>query len=145
MHACCPFCRLDQTHKGYIDIFDWGHLESYPAVETFTLMYMRRFMGLPSGAASKDQIDSYLHVQSNRRVKSLAAAIKLVEGYSTTHGSGRRTSIIDDTFRYIDGRGSGCLDRASIVDGFMALGVNLADTVADDVMRVSPHMMQYHN
>lgn len=52
--------RLDKGNKGYLDMFDWGHFETYETVETFTLMYMKRCLGLPDTTSSKEQVNTWV-------------------------------------------------------------------------------------
>ena len=95
--------RLDKGKKGYLDMFDWGQVETFETVETFTLMYMRRCLGLPDVMSTKDQVDRYLRSQGLRKVKSLPAAIKLVTSNGLTRGSWRQTNIVHDSFRWVGG------------------------------------------
>jgi len=123
--------------KGYLDVFDWGNAETYESVEKFTHKYMRRFLDLPDATAPKGQVERYLQAQSKRKVKGLSAAIKILAMKRVARGSGRLTDVVLDAFRYCDCERTGRLGRAAVVDGFLAMGVDLEDSVADDLMRVS--------
>ena len=120
-----------------MDVFDWGHAESFASVERFTHKYMRRFLDLPDATSSKAQVEEYLRAKNKRKISGLSAAIKLLAMRRVTRGSGRLTDVVQDAFRYCDGEGKGRLGRTGIVDGFLAMGVDLADNVAEDLMRVS--------
>ena len=93
------FERLDKHKRGYLDMCEWGQVETYETVETFTLLYMRRCLGLPDMTSTKEQVDIYLKSQGLKLVKSLPAAINLVASNGVTRGSGRQTNIIHDSFR----------------------------------------------
>ena len=58
-HTCPPGLRrprLDKQRKGYVNFVDWGGLDLNHVIEMFTLLYMRKFMGLPDTAASDEQV-----------------------------------------------------------------------------------------
>jgi hypothetical protein len=50
--------RLDKGGKGFLTTTDWGNVNTYNVVQTFSHMYMRRFMGLPDISTPHEQVSA---------------------------------------------------------------------------------------
>lgn len=48
--------RVDRNGKGYLMHSDWGAKEYHNVVELFSLMYMQKFMGLPTQNSTLEQV-----------------------------------------------------------------------------------------
>lgn len=54
------FELLDARKKGFITTSEWGNCELAQTIETFSLMYLRRFLGLPDVHASPVEVGHVL-------------------------------------------------------------------------------------
>jgi len=133
------FNKLDKGGKGFLTTTDWGNVNTYNVVQTFSHMYMRRFMGLPDISTPHEQVRNYLKSQELKTVQTLSEALNLVRMSAITQGSHAASScgdIIYDAFRFIDTDNSGELTKEELKDGFAALGVNLSESVSDQICEV---------
>ncbi|GAX78134.1 hypothetical protein CEUSTIGMA_g5576.t1 [Chlamydomonas eustigma] len=133
------FNKLDKDGKGFLTTLDWGNVNTYNIVQTFSHLYMRRFLGLPDISTPHEQVRNYLKAQELRTVQTLSAALNMVRMSAVTQGSHAAVScgdVIYDAFRFIDTDNSGELTKEELKDGFAALGVNLSESVSDQICEV---------
>lgn len=48
--------RLDTQKRGFLTSVDWGCLDFNSVIEMFSLLYMRKYMGLPDTSATDDDV-----------------------------------------------------------------------------------------
>lgn len=95
-------CRLDTRGKGYVNVQDWGNRSIAVPVESWTLRYMQRYMGLPDVSATPEQVRAYWKKQDTLSVKNLVAAVNMVRVNAVTrgaHSASASGNAIFDTFR----------------------------------------------
>jgi hypothetical protein len=47
---------MDKMNRGFLKASDWGAKEFIHVVELFSLMYMQKYLGLPTQAATPEQV-----------------------------------------------------------------------------------------
>jgi len=55
-HICGMCCRMDKMNRGFLKASDWGAKEFIHVVELFSLMYMQKYLGLPTQASTPEQV-----------------------------------------------------------------------------------------
>ncbi|EFJ50673.1 hypothetical protein VOLCADRAFT_120569 [Volvox carteri f. nagariensis] len=143
--------RLDRRHRGFLEALDWGTKDAFQQIQLFSTRYMQKYMGVPDVSSSPEQVRKYNRNQELMQVKSLAAAVNMVRANAVARGvrlSGSSGNAIFDTFRFMDVDGSGVLSKEEIRDAFFALGVFLAEPVAEQIMQLFDKngngTVQYH-
>jgi hypothetical protein len=101
------FRKLDRGRKGFLTMAEWGCPENHAVVQSFTLMYMRQFLGLPDTSASYEEVKRYMRAEEIKTVQSLPAAIKMVKSRAVTKGASRGGDVIY-------GEGGSWEDRAAV-------------------------------
>eukprot|EP00200_Dunaliella_tertiolecta_P010158 CAMPEP_0202368328 /NCGR_PEP_ID=MMETSP1127-20130417/461_1 /ASSEMBLY_ACC=CAM_ASM_000462 /TAXON_ID=3047 /ORGANISM="Dunaliella tertiolecta, Strain CCMP1320" /LENGTH=644 /DNA_ID=CAMNT_0048963735 /DNA_START=160 /DNA_END=2095 /DNA_ORIENTATION=+ len=130
------FKRMDKGNKGYLKAADWGDQEFVKVLEFFSLMYMQKYMGLPTQASTPEQVGKYFASQELRQIKTVPAAISMARTNAVMRAinAANYNDFILDCFKFVDTEQRGSLGVEGLRDGFAALGVQLTDEVAKQIM-----------
>ncbi|GLC43789.1 hypothetical protein PLESTB_000908200 [Pleodorina starrii] len=143
--------RLDRRHRGFLEALDWGTKDAFQQIQLFSTRYMQKYMGVPDVSSTPEQVRKFNRAQELMQVKSLAAAVNMARTNAVAKGmrmAGYSGNPIFDTFRFMDVDGSGVLSKEEVRDAFFALGVYLAEPVAEQIMQMFDKngngTVQYH-
>ncbi|KAF5829721.1 hypothetical protein DUNSADRAFT_15586 [Dunaliella salina] len=130
------FKRMDKGNKGYLKPSDWGDQEFVKVLEFFSLMYMQKYMGLPTQASTPEQVGKYFGAQELRQIKTVPAAISMARTNAVMRAinAANYNEFILDCFKFVDPEQKGSLNVDGLRDGFAALGVQVTDEVAKQII-----------
>ena len=120
------FASLDKKGQGFLSLQDWGSMDMESQVRAFSKLYLQVTRG-PSGKIKEEPI-SDLH-----------SALAYAMGKLSIRETGRISRIshqkVLETFTFIDNNKSNTIDEQELADAFLAMGVNVTDSVIEQAMR----------